>query len=94
MKAFALSCLMCTYIQEEELEKACEACKCPKALHTVTHEFLRLPAVLALHLKRFSFTDTLRCADSRNETIPHSTTAQYTTPRLVMISVCAKACPS
>ncbi len=39
------------------MDKACEACKRGSAKHHASHEVLRLPVVLAIHLKRFSFAD-------------------------------------
>jgi len=46
---------MCNSIpQKEEVEKACDKCGAKAAKHMVTHEVLRLPRVLVLHLKRFS----------------------------------------
>jgi len=40
-------------VQKEEVEKACDKCGAKDAKHTKTHEVLRAPRVLVLHLKRF-----------------------------------------
>lgn len=45
---------MSTTLQDEEVEKACDACKRESAPHTARHEITRLPPVLVLHLKRFA----------------------------------------
>ncbi|PSC75195.1 UPF0187 chloroplastic [Micractinium conductrix] len=40
--------------QEEEVEKACEACGGASVAHALRHAVKRLPRVLVLHLKRFN----------------------------------------
>ncbi|XP_078450041.1 ubiquitin carboxyl-terminal hydrolase 37 isoform X1 [Lampetra fluviatilis] len=41
------------FLRAEEVEYACEKCESRNA--TVTHKFIKLPRVLILHLKRYSF---------------------------------------
>lgn len=40
-------------VQDEEVEKSCEACGAANLPHCLRHTLRRLPRVLVLHMKRF-----------------------------------------